>query len=79
LTEIERELDRQWRMVRATWLVGLMESTGDEVGTCADCGVGLVRRGGQPRVLGTDGDVQLTFQRTYASCPVCGRGLSPPG
>jgi hypothetical protein len=41
--------------------------------------VPLVRRGTRTRRLRTDGDQPLHLNRPYATCPVCGRGLFPPG
>lgn len=79
LTEIERELDRQWRAVRADLLADVARARGDDVGVCPTCGTALVRRGEHERTLRTDGDQAITLSRAYAWCPVCHAGLFPPG
>lgn len=79
LTEIETELDRQMRHIRAALLAETATVTGDDVGTCPQCRTALVRRGERARTLLTDGDEPLTLARTYATCPACGHGLFPPG
>ena len=79
LTEIERELDRRWAMVRATLLAEVAPSAAAEpLAPCPDCGGRLVRRGTQERTLRTSGDELLSRTRPYATCTRCGRGLSPP-
>lgn len=79
LTEIEAELDRQMRQIRAALLAETATPVSDDAGVCPQCGTALVRRGERERTLLTDGDEPLTFSRTYASCPACGSGLFPPG
>lgn len=79
LTEIERELDRQWHAVRADLLAEVAQARGDDVGVCPACGTALVRRGEHERTLRSDGDQAITLRRTYAWCPVCDAGLFPPG
>jgi predicted RNA-binding Zn-ribbon protein involved in translation (DUF1610 family) len=79
LTEIEAELDRQMRRIRAEVLVTTAIATSDDVGVCPQCGMALVRRGEHERTLLTDGDEPLTLARVYATCPACGTGLFPPG
>jgi YgiT-type zinc finger domain-containing protein len=79
LTEIERELDRQWQTRRVA-LLAEVARTGDEtVGICPTCGTPLVQRGERGRTVRTDGDQSITLQRPYAWCPVCHTGLFPPG
>lgn len=79
LTEIEAELDRQMRRMRAAVLAETATTTETDVGICPQCGTTLVRRGDRERTLLTDGDEPLTLARTYATCPACGSGLFPPG
>lgn len=75
LTEIERELDRQWRVVRAD----VARAHGDAVVVCPTCGTALERRGEYERTLRSAGDEPIRLRRTYAWCPVCDAGLFPPG
>lgn len=79
LEAIEQEVDCRLRAIRAQMLVSVAGVHQQEVGACPDCGVPLVRRGTRTRHLRTDGDQPLPLDRPYASCPVCGRGLFPPG
>ncbi len=79
LTEIEAELDRQMRRLRAEVLTEAAMASPDGVGRCPDCGAALTRRGTHERTLTTTGDEPLTLRRRYASCPACGGGLFPPG
>jgi hypothetical protein len=79
LIEIEAELDRQMRRLRADVLAETAMTTTDDVGACPDCGTALVRRGERERTLLTAGDEPFTLSRAYATCPACGSGLFPPG
>jgi hypothetical protein len=79
LTEIEAELDQQMRRLRAEVLAETATATGNDVGTCPQCGTALVHRGDRERTLLTDGDEPLMLSRSYATCPACGCGLFPPG
>lgn len=79
LEAIEQEVDRRLRAIRADMLATVVGVHDQEVGNCPDCGVPLVRRGTRTRRLRTDGDQPLHLNRPYATCPVCGRGLFPPG
>lgn len=80
LMEIEAELDRQMRRIRAEVLAETATARhDDDVGMCPTCGVALVRRGKRTRTLRTEGDEPLSLFRTYATCPACGSGLFPPG
>lgn len=79
MTEIEAELDRQMRRLRAALLAETAMATTDDGGVCPQCGTVLVRRGERKRTLLTDGNESLTLARTYATCPACGSGLFPPG
>ena len=79
LSEIECELDRQLRVVRAELLAEVAVAGADELATCPSCGTTLSRRGAHERTLVTDGDEALTLSRSYATCPACGGGLFPPG
>lgn len=77
LEAIEREVDRRLRALRADVLVSVVGTQEQATGTCPDCGLPLVRRGSRVRSLRTDGDQPIALDRSYASCPVCGHGLSP--
>ena len=45
-----------------------------------DCGAALAARGQHTRQVLTPGQpAPLPVRRSYATCPACGRGLSPPG
>jgi len=79
LEAIERDMDRRLRALRAEVLVSVVGAQEQAPGTCPDCGVPLVRRGSRVRSLRTDGDQPIALNRSYASCPVCGHGLFPPG
>lgn len=79
LTEIERELDRRLRVVRAELLAEAAVVEPDELMTCPECGGRLSRRGEHERTLTTDGEEPLPLRRSYAWCPACGAGLFPPG
>lgn len=79
LPEIEAELDRQMRRLRADVLAETARTTPDVVARCPHCGATLTRRGKRERTLITDGDEELTLSRVYATCPACSSGLFPPG
>jgi YgiT-type zinc finger domain-containing protein len=79
LTEIEQELDRQWRRVRADMVARVALAAAQEDAACPACGASLIRRGQQERTLLTDGEQPITLRRAYMTCPACGRGLFPPG
>lgn len=78
LTEIERELDRQWHARRVALLAEVAQTGSDGLGVCPTCGTALVRRGAHDRTLRSDGDQVTTLHRPYAWCPVCQAGLFPP-
>ncbi len=46
--------------------------------TCPACGARVVRAGRHRRTLRCEGEVPLVLERSYARCPACGTGLSPP-
>ena len=79
LTEMEVEVDRQLRRIRAEVLTETAPTTSDDLGSCPACGVTLTRRGARERTLVTAGDESITLHRPYAWCPACGSGLFPPG
>ena len=87
LREIETELDARLAHARARMLEDLaVASTAASwqdrarlhSPSCPECGTPLDERGSHPRTLLTQGDQQLTLQRSYGVCPACGAGLFPP-
>lgn len=78
LTEIEAALDTRLREARTGLLAELATDRPDAEDRCPACGGLLVRRGNRHRMLVTQGDQLLPLTRSYASCPACGAGLSPP-
>jgi YgiT-type zinc finger domain-containing protein len=79
LTELERELDRQWHARRVALLAEVAQADDAAVGDCPTCGTPLVRRGAHNRTVRSDGDQAIILHRSYAWCPVCHAGLFPPG
>jgi YgiT-type zinc finger domain-containing protein len=45
---------------------------------CPVCGSALQARGKRVRHLQAAGGHDITFSRTYGTCPTCGTGLFPP-
>jgi YgiT-type zinc finger domain-containing protein len=87
LRQIETELDARLNHVRARLLEDLALQSAATVWedtpllqqpTCPDCGARLLDRGSQSRTLQTHGGQDLTLERHYGECPVCGTGLFPP-
>ena len=78
LSEIEHALDTRLRAARAALLADVAGAAAPDVARCPTCGGPLVARGTRPRTLVTDGDAAVPLTRRYATCPVCGTGLSPP-
>lgn len=78
LSEIEDELDRQLRRIRAEMLTETATSGAAEQGVCLSCGATLTCRGERTRTLVTDGHAAITLQRPYASCPACSKRAFPP-
>jgi hypothetical protein len=87
LREIESELDARLAHARARLLEDLAMTSSAaswqqaprlHSPPCPECGKVLDQRGSHPRTLLTQGDQQLTLQRSYGVCPACGAGLFPP-
>jgi len=81
--EIEAAIDGELSQLRARMLgeTALSSEATDLAGEspCPDCGVPLQAAGTRRRRLRTEHDQAIALERTYARCPVCGRGLFPPG
>ncbi|MCJ7738442.1 MAG: hypothetical protein MUQ10_14220 [Anaerolineae bacterium] len=88
LSEIEAELDRRMRALRGEMLEDLAQATElADVGAlpererpvCPHCGAHLRPRGQEQRTLKTDGDHEITRERSIVACPHCRTGFFPPG
>ena len=89
LAEIEAAVGAALQRVQARYLRDLVAASplADVAGLpaaerprCPDCGAALAARGRHARRVLTPGQAEpLAFRRSYAACPACGRGLSPPG
>jgi hypothetical protein len=86
--EIETALDERLSRVRARMLQDLaLASRATDLGgaepserpRCPGCGGTLKARGQQTRQVATAHDRTIRLTRSYAVCPTCGDGLSPPG
>ena len=86
--EIEAALDARLNQVRARVLADLaMASTAadlqaacdEERPRCEACGTVLQARGRSERGVVTQGGAEVRLRRSYATCPRCGDGSSPPG
>jgi DNA-directed RNA polymerase subunit RPC12/RpoP len=83
--EIEAEVDRQLQHVRALMLedLALASAAADlqasQQTVCPECGGTLQDEGVHPRTLVTWGNVSVTLERDYATCPACGSRVFPPG
>lgn len=86
--EIEAALDERLARVRARMLedVALASAAADvsvagraEKPQCPNCGSAMEPRGQDTRKLTTNYNQTVTLKRSYATCPVCGLGLFPPG
>lgn len=87
LSEIEAELDRRMRALRgdmledlaqASKLADLREVPEEARPACPKCGARLGPRGQERRTLRTDGDHEITLERSYVVCPHCQTGFFPP-
>ena len=88
LTEIEQALDERWSRLRVRMLEDLAHSSAladlpalapEQRPACPACGTRLEAHGRETRELTTYHDRTLRLERSYAVCPSCGMGLSPPG
>lgn len=86
LTEIEAALDQRLSALRRQMLQDTIAKSPhadwshlppEQRPTCPTCGEPLQPRGKRRRHLRSAGG-DLTFERTYGSCPRCGSGLFPP-
>jgi len=86
--EIERTLDERLAVLRARMLEDLALASKqadvqalppEERPACPACGGRVEARGAKVRRLTTTYERQITLTRSYAVCPACGTGLSPPG
>jgi DNA-directed RNA polymerase subunit RPC12/RpoP len=83
--EIEAEVDRQWAHVRGLMLADLALASqaadlqASRQTVCPDCGGPLQDAGAHARTLITWGNVPVTLERDYATCPACGSRVFPPG
>jgi predicted RNA-binding Zn-ribbon protein involved in translation (DUF1610 family) len=67
-------------LVAASPLADLPRRPAAERPRCPDCGAALAARGQHTRRVLTPGQAApLAIRRSYAACPACGRGFSPPG
>ncbi len=88
LSEIEAELDRRMRALRgdmledlaqASELADLRDVPEEARPVCPQCGARLGPRGQETRTLRTEGDHEITLERSYGVCPHCQTGFFPPG
>jgi hypothetical protein len=85
LSEIEGEMDRRLARLRAHMIADTAQERATtswdadtDPPTCPDCGVPLHAKGTHSRTLQTLGGHDITLERTYGTCPQCGRGFFPP-
>jgi len=88
LQEIERTLDERLAVLRARMREDLALASAqadmealpvEERQRRPACGDRVEARGAKTRRLTTTYNRRITLTRSYAVCPACGRGLSPPG
>lgn len=88
LREIETALDERFAKMRARMLQDLaLASAAARISDaeeadrprCAHCGGPLESHGEHERTLTTTFNEPIRLERSYATCPVCGTGLFPPG
>ena len=83
--EIEAEMDVQWAHLRGLMLADLALASqaadlqASRQTVCPDCGGALQDEGVHARTLLTWGNVPVTLERDYATCPACGSRVFPPG
>lgn len=86
LAEIEAALDERLSALRRQMLTDTVaksakatwsEQPAPERPLCPTCGVPLKPRGTRTRQLRTAGG-DISLDRTYGVCPVCGQGVFPP-
>jgi uncharacterized protein with PIN domain len=85
---IEAALDERLNRVRARVLADLalassaadlQAASAEEPPRCERCETVLQARGQSERGVVTQGGAEVRLRRSYATCPRCGDGSSPPG
>jgi len=64
-------------MVLASEMADLSLLPPEERPTCPHCGTRLGPRGKEERHLRTEGNPEVTLERSYGVCPTCGVGFFP--
>jgi len=83
-TALDEQLDRQRAqmledLALASEMADLSLLLPEKRPKCPDCGSALGPRGKQERHLQTEGDQQITLERSYGVCPTCKVGFFPSG
>jgi RNase P subunit RPR2 len=85
--EIEEEVHQRLMQLEALVLQDAAEasasrewgrSSGQQAVLCSDCAAPLQAQGKHKRTLQGNGGQNVTLERTYGTCPTCGKGLFPP-
>ncbi len=86
-TEIEQVLDTHLARIRAELLDAVAHASPaadwrglppEQHPVCPECGTHLQPRGTHRRRFRTQGNQQVTLERSYGICPACGTGVFPP-
>ncbi len=78
--EMEDVVEAQLHRLRTSLLAEQTERTFvDEHPACRECGAQMVPRTQRARHVVLGGEETVDLERSYAVCPACGAGLSPPG
>jgi NMD protein affecting ribosome stability and mRNA decay len=87
MREIELAIDELLAKLRAQMvedvalsspLTALHTIPDDQRPLCLPCQQPLTAQGRAKRILTTKHEQSVTLQRSYATCPACGRGFFPP-